>query len=55
MQSPDSKAQRLKMKDEKSVQGLEAEETRKCPDCGSKDLVKEKGETYCKKCGFVID
>jgi len=43
------------MKEQKSVQSLEAEETKKCPECSSRDLVKAKGETYCKKCGFVID
>ena len=43
------------MKNEKSLQGLEAEGTKKCPECGSKDLVREKDETYCKKCGFVVD
>jgi|TARA_B100001971_G_C17789811_1_gene333947 transcription initiation factor TFIIIB Brf1 subunit/transcription initiation factor TFIIB len=31
------------------------EEPKKCPECGSKELEREKGELYCKKCGFVID
>jgi len=43
------------MASEKSMQGIEAEGTRKCPECGSKDLVKEDDEIYCKKCGLVID
>lgn len=43
------------MSSEKSVQGIESEGTKKCPECGSKDLVKKDGEIYCKKCGLVID
>ena len=39
---------------QKSMQGLKAEDTKKCPECGSKDITKEKGEIYCNKCGFVI-
>ena len=31
------------------------EEVKKCPDCGSEELTREKEERYCKKCGFVID
>ncbi len=27
----------------------------RCPDCGSKDIIREHGEVYCRKCGFVID
>jgi len=40
---------------QKGIQAIEAEGTRKCPECGSKDLVKKDDEIYCKKCGFVID
>ena len=40
---------------EKSLQGLKGEDTQKCPECGSKDIIREKGELYCKKCGFVIE
>ncbi|MCK4521299.1 MAG: hypothetical protein KAU20_01905 [Nanoarchaeota archaeon] len=43
------------MASEKSLQGLKGEETRKCPECGSRDLVREKGEIFCKKCGYVIE
>jgi DNA-directed RNA polymerase subunit RPC12/RpoP len=42
------------MRNPKSVQGLKAEDTQKCPECGSKNITKEKGEIYCNKCGFVI-
>ncbi len=40
---------------QKSLQGLEAEQDWKCPECGSKDIVKEKGEIYCNKCGYVLE
>jgi len=40
---------------QKSVQGIESEAEKKCPECGSKDLVKRDSEIYCKKCGYVID
>ena len=39
----------------KSVQGIESEDTLKCPECGSKDIEKKFGEIYCKKCGYVLD
>jgi|TARA_Y100000310_G_scaffold335772_1_gene418630 ribosomal protein S27AE len=40
---------------QKSMQSLKAEEDNKvCPECGSKDIVKDKGEIYCNKCGYVI-
>ncbi len=43
------------MKQQKSVDGLSAEERiKKCPDCGG-EVVYEDGEMYCKKCGLVID
>ena len=38
----------------KSLQAMKGEDTQVCPDCGSKDVTKEKGEIYCNKCGFVI-
>jgi ribosomal protein S27AE len=43
--------------DPKSLDGLEDEEKKpsKCPDCGSKDIVYDKGERFCKKCGYVFD
>ena len=40
---------------QKSLQGLKGEDTSKCPECGSKDIIREKGELYCNKCGFVIE
>ena len=40
---------------QKSLQGLKGEETRKCPECNSTDLVRKDDELYCKKCGFVIE
>ncbi len=40
---------------EKSLQGLKGEDTVKCPECGSKDIIREKSELYCKKCGYVIE
>lgn len=43
------------MAEERSLQRIKGEDTRKCPECGSKDLVREQGELYCKKCGFVIE
>lgn len=44
------------MYNEKSLQGIEAEEkVVQCPECGSKDIVKEDDENFCKKCGLVID
>lgn len=30
------------------------EKQKKCPECGSEEVVYEKGEVYCKKCGFVL-
>ena len=43
------------MRIQKSLQGLKGEDVVKCPECGSKDLVKDKGEIFCKKCGYVIE
>ena len=45
----------IDMAAEKSLQGVEAEELKKCPECGSDNIAKKQGELYCKKCGFVID
>ena len=44
-----------KMPAEKSLQGIEAEGVKKCPECGSEEIIRESNELYCKKCGFVID
>ena len=40
---------------EKSLQGLKGEDTKKCPECGSKNISREKGELYCQDCGYVIE
>ncbi|HLC97126.1 MAG TPA: TFIIB-type zinc ribbon-containing protein [Candidatus Nanoarchaeia archaeon] len=40
---------------QKSIQDIEGEGAKKCPECGSKDLVKRDDEIYCKKCGFVLE
>ena len=45
----------MMMAEERSLQRIKGEDTKKCPECGSKDIVREQGELYCKKCGFVID
>ena len=40
---------------EKSLQGIEVEEkVKRCPDCGSADIVNHDEELYCKKCGLVL-
>jgi len=26
-----------------------------CPECGSKNLAMDKGEVYCKDCGYVLE
>ena len=28
---------------------------KKCPDCGSFEIVMEKGEIICRKCGYVFE
>ncbi len=43
------------MGNEKSLQSIEGQETKKCPECGSTDLIREDNELYCNKCGLVID
>ena len=40
----------------KSLESVEHEEKiRQCPDCQSEDIGFDKGETFCKKCGLVLD
>jgi hypothetical protein len=40
----------------KSMESLKHEDKIKvCPDCGSKNIGYDKGETFCKKCGLVFD
>ncbi|MEA2037179.1 MAG: TFIIB-type zinc ribbon-containing protein [Nanoarchaeota archaeon] len=43
------------MGSEKSLQSIEGQGTKTCPECGSPDLDRKDGELYCKKCGLVID
>jgi len=40
---------------QRSFQSVESEGDIKCPECGSKDVIKKDSEIYCKKCGYVID
>ena len=41
---------------EKSLERLKHEDKIKvCPDCGSKNIDFEKGESFCKKCGLVME
>jgi ribosomal protein S27AE len=44
-----------KMPSLRSLQDVEAEGTKKCPECGSTDIEKHNDEIYCKKCGLVLD
>ena len=40
----------------KSLESLKHEEkVSLCPDCGNKDIGYDKGESFCKKCGLVLD
>ena len=40
----------------KSLESLKHEDkVSLCPDCGSEDIGLEKGESFCKKCGLVLD
>jgi len=47
--------ERIIMPAEKSLQEIEGAGTKKCPECGSKDIVRKDDELYCQKCGFVIE
>jgi len=41
---------------DKSLESLEHEEkVRLCPDCGSEEIGFDKGETFCRKCGLVLE
>jgi hypothetical protein len=41
---------------DKSLESLKHEDKiTVCPDCGSTDIGFDKGETFCKKCGLVLD
>ncbi|MGB9748971.1 MAG: TFIIB-type zinc ribbon-containing protein [Candidatus Woesearchaeota archaeon] len=40
----------LEEREEKEVIGYS-----ECPECGSKNLAREKGEIYCKDCGYVLE
>lgn len=39
----------------KTLQGLKGEDTRRCPECGSTKISREKDELYCEECGFVME
>ncbi len=43
------------MGSEVSLQRVEGQGTKKCPECGSKEIIRKDDEVYCEKCGFVID
>jgi|TARA_B100001971_G_scaffold212832_1_gene244069 Zn finger protein HypA/HybF involved in hydrogenase expression len=41
---------------DKSMESLKHEEKLNvCPDCGSEEIDFVKGESFCKKCGLVLD
>ena len=40
---------------EVSLQTIEGQGEKKCPECGSEKIAREDNEVYCQKCGFVID
>ena len=35
--------------------GPKEEKLVECPDCGCKEILYEKGERFCKKCGLVLE
>ncbi len=40
---------------QRSMQKLSSEAIkRKCPECKSTDVAFERGELFCKKCGYVL-
>jgi len=40
----------------KSLESLKHEDkVIECPDCGSENIGFDKGESFCKKCGLVLD
>jgi len=40
----------------KSLQGLGYEDkAKKCPDCGSAEIIMSGNEVICKKCGYVLE
>ena len=40
----------------KSLESLKSEEKlNACPDCGNEEIEYDKGESFCKKCGLVLD
>lgn len=45
----------IKMGNEVSLQKVEGQGEKKCPECGSDRIVRKDNEIYCRKCGFVID
>ena len=55
MQPFSCKKCKIKMGNEVSLQRVEGQGTKQCPECGSDRIVRKDDEIYCKKCGFVID
>ena len=45
----------FKMGNEVSLQRVEGQGAKKCPECGSDRIVRKDDEVYCEKCGFVMD
>jgi len=43
------------MGNEVSLQRVEGQGEKRCPECKSKEIVRKDNEIYCKKCGYVID
>ncbi len=54
MQPPGCKS-KVKMGREVSLQRVEGQGEKKCPECGSERIIRRDDEVYCEKCGFVID
>jgi len=40
---------------EKSLQSVRGEGIKKCPECGSTNLIRKDDEIYCEECGTVIE
>tara|TARA_Y100000310_G_scaffold318381_1_gene372352 strand:+ start:223 stop:354 length:132 start_codon:yes stop_codon:yes gene_type:complete len=40
---------------EKSLQSIDGQGTKICPECDCKELDRNDDELYCTKCGLVID
>jgi len=44
-----------KMANEKSLQSIEGQGAKKCPECGSTKITRKDDEVYCEKCGLLLD